>query len=756
MMPDSTFDQLAEEAAAGLQGDDELFLDVKQELRMHLEDKADDLRGQGHSAEESDALACKTFGSPLAVAAELVAAHAGRMRLRALARLVFLLLIVPLAIVLALYVGYDRFVGLSYTISGLCANDQTINKPLPKLPGATHLSDSYTQRAPLLEQLAGGMDKAANLRKYWEAHRQDPEAKSYYAYYAVFAAATAAPSYPNRNDTPPIDTHFVGEMQRGEQIEPQNALYNVLLAAYYLQRGILPRSEKSVPSPTDDVLDRRAFMLGIAELRRAAAKPYLHAYRVPIIQQKLNALPSPLLTEDYLERITLMASELFPDFPRYREMTRYLPGCARALLAEGHRADAEAVMDTWKPFTILLMDDSSSFLISAVVDRAIGERLATEGAEVYDRLGAPAKAREARAIAARLRALVTEWKATDAEKQTEEHLFREHGAYLAKVFLAEGLRNHLTEAELQPSRMHEHALIDEILVEGVILLLILALLASLAEGACWFFRLRKAGTRPLLLLPAGELGRALLLGIALPVAVYWLYSRWPGIGGREFGWLSHWPRFAAEWLCLAGVLCGLPAYRLLRYIDRRCHELGVVLPARGRVWWLYLHVGAVLVVALLFGGVLPLLLVLTTVYACFCVKNWPLAPRIGLVVLAVGVGQWIAYSGNRPIVNTMTILLAGVTVVAGLYTYFRVTNKYSRYFGTVALSLAPLFACSVLFLSLVVQPWFIANEVYWLRRDTAFWNHYQQAHQRPVGFNAVEEQATASYLVSLNKAMKGK
>ncbi len=127
-MEETSFDALASEAAAGLKGDRELFLEIKEELRTHLEDKAARFARDGHGEAESIALSKKSFGSPLDMAAELVEANRGRMRLRALLRLAFNALIIPLAIVLALYMGYGRlarFAWLQAKISSLSESAPT-------------------------------------------------------------------------------------------------------------------------------------------------------------------------------------------------------------------------------------------------------------------------------------------------------------------------------------------------------------------------------------------------------------------------------------------------------------------------------------------------------------------------------------------------------------------------------------------------------------------------------------------------------
>ena len=184
--------------------------------------------------------------------------------------------------------------------------------------------------------------------------------------------------------------------------EPQNALYNVFTAECYLIRGIMTREEMSVPDSPDEVRDRQAFELGIAELRKAVRKPYLHNYRLAILRKELDAMPAPRFTEDYLQRVTLVLSELYPEFAKWRTLARKIPGCARVLLAEGRRTDAEAVMDSWKPLSLLLIQDTTDrTLLQTLVARAVTAMLAKGASDVYVQLGATAKAAEARGTCTR-------------------------------------------------------------------------------------------------------------------------------------------------------------------------------------------------------------------------------------------------------------------------------------------------------------------------------------------------------------------
>ena len=68
-MQEQSFEKVAEEAAACLKPDRELYLEVTAELTGRLEDKAAQFAREGHTAEESAALAQQAFGSPQEMAA---------------------------------------------------------------------------------------------------------------------------------------------------------------------------------------------------------------------------------------------------------------------------------------------------------------------------------------------------------------------------------------------------------------------------------------------------------------------------------------------------------------------------------------------------------------------------------------------------------------------------------------------------------------------------------------------------------------
>lgn len=721
-MEEHTFDQLAADAAAGLKADQEVYRDVTQELHTFLEDKTERYRREGHSGEESVALAKKAFGSPLDVASELLTANRGRLRLRALLRMGFNALIIPLAVLLALYLGYGRFAQLQNMNAWLTRatspypTESTLKLPTLPLMGVDIDSNPKENDTTLVGQLYGNYRTADSIRRYWEAHRDEPDSHMIYAYFAVF-------------DEPRDEGQYVSDMRQGEQIEPQNALYNVLLADYYLKRGVLAEkdSRENDRQPAGDLLlDRRAMELGIAEMRQAAAKPYLHTYQMEILKKRLDSLPRPLLTEDYLRRVNISAGVLFPELNRFRNVARRTSAAARLLAVEGRSAEAEAAMDTGKPYSVLLTRDSNSHLIGALTAQAVAVILTQDGAQVYRQLGKQAKAREAQGTYARLWDLKAAQK-TEREKGrvTIKADLEQHSSQYAAVFLpvfpvASGAPP-VTDRELIPNRMHEHVLYEETGVGMLQMVLVLLLLGTVLQGMLWHYRLRSAASVPLLLLPpAREIARVLWWGLVLPILIYAVYSRLPIVGGREFSWSAHGWRFSLELLVLGILVLWLPARMIHRYVRRRCDDLDIPMPPARKERTISLtvrsmsYIAAVLLVAAVF---LP-------------IADTPEAIKLGGLLIA------------------LFLIVIGVRHAASK------RRDYGLYYGTLAWSMAPLYAFAIILLAVTLQPLLLSREAAWLRKDTLMFGH-----SNPNQFTActgVEARVTQYYSQQLLQVLEHK
>lgn len=718
-MQEQSFAQLAEEAAAGLKADRELFLDVTQELHTHLEAKAESYTRQGKSEEESVALARKAFGSPLDVAASLLKENRRRMKLHSLARMTLGALIVPLAILLALYVGYGRFARQQSSLKLLDGSfdPSAPSEHLPMLPFFSTSPQEIEKQSTLFNELDEKADHGAHILRYWTAHRQEPDSYRYYAYYAASAEF-------------PVEIkdgqQYITAMRQGEQVEPDNALYNILLAYYYLVRGTKQventRRMPDLSKSTYAIADQEAFAAGVNELRKAARKPYLRTYQMQIFQQKLSSLPAPLLTEDYLAQTAIAASVPFPQLVKYRDLARRFPDGALAMARVGKTREAESIMDLWRPMSVLLAGDSQGLLISDLTSQACAVEMTGRGIDVYTEIGATAKAREARSMHERLKQVKDEYRTGGHDtRMVDGEYTRKHGGMLARFLFPVFGSVGPTANELIPTRMLEHIVIEEFVVQVMLIGFALALIGTLLQAWLWLFRLRGAASVPILLLPpAREIGKALLFGIALPMLVYWLYSRLPVIGGREYAMRYMWPRFLAELAIVCGIMAWLPARLLRRYMRRRCEELDIPMPPprQKRV--------IVTRARLLIAGALALAATAILVPAV----SVPEIPRIVAIIMAVGM------------------------MIAAIRTARHATNPYGLYTGTLARSMAPLYALTIIFLSLTAQPWLLYQEVHWLRKDTVCFSLFSDRHAETFQATSIETRAAERLSRMLQTALR--
>jgi len=697
------FEKLAEQAASGLKSDPELYLDVKQELCSHLEDKAESFAGEGKSEEESVELSCKSLGSPMDMAAELLNGNKQRMKLRSLMRLFLGGLIVPVAIVMAFGVVFWRYTRASNVLD------------VPTLLGSSGLFgiekvDREDQNL-LAYKLRGGNENAPQIRKYWETHRSDPDSRMYYAYYAIFL-------------DPKKDASFVDAMRLGEKIEPKNALYNVLMADFYLNRGVQSRTDfprDSKKAAVDKILDHDAFSLGIVEMRKAALKPYLYTYQMQILRKKVNSLPNPVLTEDYVRHINVSASELFPNMATFRDVSRRMPAAVRLLIADGHPAEAAVLMDTWKPYAKLIASESNPILIHCLVAHAIDTILSKEAIPIYTNLGLNSNAKEAGEIYARLAELKHQWRSkTSLSYKNTEKLSDEHGSIIARMLVPIMGDVKMTDDDLKPGRMHEHVMMEEGVTLGTLAVLALLLIGTLVQSILWLYRLRQAASVPILLMPPGQLiARALVFGIVVPVLIYWFYARVLPFGGRDYGLASvMWPRFVAELSVMALLILSIPTTIIRRYIRRRCVDLNIAVP---------------------------------------CVKNEIVSTWIvrGATILAIGLvvvikAYWINIS---PVFTTLGVLFAIAITVFGIRFIIRKRTQHGLYYGTLAKSLIPIYALSMVLISVTLQPLLLRSEASWLKKDKLIYGYLADRHNTTVGFTGMEQKATRKYWGLLKQAL---
>jgi hypothetical protein len=692
-MNEESFDQLSEQAAAGLRADPELFLDVKQELRTHLEEKAEYFSSQGHSHKESVELAGKSFGSPMEVASEILEGNKARMKFRGRVRLLLGALVVPLAVILALYLSLGRVLsitGVEQALTNRGAN------PMARL------FNPYPDRGiEIRRQVFDGTPKS--ILSYWKRHQSDSESGMYYAAYLLSLAT-------RRTDK----KMYEEAARRGQHLEPNNAFYNLAVAGCCFQRGILSRDEKDyhLKNKTDDLLDRRELELGIAEAREAVRKPYIKTYRLDLLRKELNTMPPAIFTEDYIGRLDLMEGEVGAPDIIHRRVAFGLTAAVRMMIREGRRKEAEDLLTTCYQLAGLIADEPDQDLIDELSNLATLGMLAGESAEGYSALGDTAKAKRFKSIHQKLRSIT---KKNDGRASI---VYDRASMLTAMMVGAVHYKPKISDLELAPGRMHEHVLMEEAAIVTLLAVFLSVMLIAVVSGYLYLHGARGAASVPMLLLPPVKIVlRALLLGIALPMLIYWIYSRLPVIGGREYSISSAFRcRFASELFILWMVMFIVPIRIIRGYIRGRCRLLEIDVPA----------------------------------------NRAETVIQVTMRILVLTILCTLAAAGMNGFSDLMVVilLLSAVGMIANLIHARREHKRHPLYYGTLARSMVPLYALAIIFLALVVQPWLMYNEAKLLREDKVGIGYVGKATCYGGGISGVDPRVAAEYASRMRDALK--
>jgi hypothetical protein len=502
------------------------------------------------------------------------------MKARALARMALRAVLVPAAVLIALVLGYGgivRALDLVFVLNHLTYNGSTFN--LPHLPW----SKPALQRLETLEkipQIAAGRD-AQRCYALWQSSKDGAISRVLYATYALMLLKEDNGNLPA----------FERAMREGGRVDPSNALYHYLLADAYFDRAMEYTATKIAEDKRTHqvtyrydyrLLDRDMLEKGIREFQAALAKPALRTYHTELQRMQFAALPAPRHSEDYLDRIAIAASILFPELAHFREVGRRFPYAGLILIKEGRTSEGERLLHAWKPYTEHLLGDHNPFMIHYLAAASIGSGSSETCAQQYDALGRRETAREMRLEADRRLRPYQEWR---ANRQDPNHrLIEQHAGMLTSILYPVGGGHgapKIEPKELAPTRGLDQTWLEITGASGLLVLLTLAMLYVAAVTLFFSLGRKKPEERPLLILPGWrELARILGLGVLLPLIVYFAITR-SGLDGRQYGFRAKdWPAvvFYAELVLLGGVLLILPLVLAKRALDYRCRALGIARP----------------------------------------------------------------------------------------------------------------------------------------------------------------------------------
>lgn len=688
--PDKT-QKLIEEMTSVLKGDEELRLDVHRELSAHFEDTKAAFLEEGKSEEESDELALKAFGEPTRIADHLADSNLNRMKFRASMKICLSRILVPLSLLMAIWMGVHyaqrmKVLAIAGISEGLfCMEDG--DSYIPEEAEFLFLGDQTR------------LTKSAQQRAIWE---KAPENKVYFANYF----RELLHEYQDEENEISF-SQLKKELRLGEKLDPDNAYYNYVLAAVLFAEGYdLPLRLGVEISDSDWIIhDEEMLASAVEELKKAEGKPGYRRYIVAVMTERIGLLPETRRMEDSIAKMGHMAAIVIPELQYMRKLFQAVPHYVKTNPPGLTHEDAGTLLNAWQVFTRKANRDTCS-LIDVLVMHAIISKSGEKTAEVYKSMGNLKAARQTSLLANKLSESKERWNAAKKSETTKKNevQIKQRAGILATVMLP-AIGAVIDENTLRPGRM-----LDFVLAEQFTLSLVLWSLVVFMIGA-WMLtlvcrRVRGGGPAPLLLLPPLKVIMKILgLGMLLPVILYAVYTRWTGWSSHEYSIVYMMPRNGLEFLLLMVTYLALTTSMAAAFIQKRCKTLDLPMPnVLGKPWraafWIGLA-GAWIICLTLTGPMVEM------------IGAW------GLVMLGVAF-------------NLIFFLTYLVIFITGCIT----RRAHGLYYGTLARSLMPVYACAVLFIGGICLPWLQYQETALLQQDQLFGPEIKD------GFSSVEEELT--------------
>ena len=547
--------------------------------------------------------------------------------------------------------------------------------------------------------------KSAQQRAIWE---KNPDNKVYYANYI---RELVGDYMDEEYGVPPavsID-ELEKEIRQGEKIDPDNAFYNYIWAAILFRRGAEWESNPEEDRDEWVINDPTLLDSAIVELRKATSKPYYRRYHDELNEERLGFFPETRRIEHRLVKLAFLAGLRLPELGLVRDLFKAIPQFVES--NELSESEASQLLDTWQDFLKQSIPDAYC-LIDVLVLNAVATLSGEKVAEVYESMGQLESADNTREYAEKLSQPITQWKDNRANMPFGDDPIKL--GILASMLLP-SIGEPITREMLAPSTQVERvAFLEQMIAHSMLVVLVLLIIfAFILRSIC---QLAANGRSPNLFIPSlKEFFRVFGLGVLLPVAFYYVYTRHSGISSYENSLRDY--RIFLE-VGLFVVTCfAMSTWLGMDFIRQRCEKSGISAPQSVRPLWKGLFFGALSVSWIL------------------CILARPLFGHIKLMDdILLGLMVFLAL---KFAVTCIIVFFKGVISRKGL----------GAYYGSLARSLMPIWACVILFIGGLGIPWLHQQETALLKKDTLMAGSVG-------GFTAVEERLTHRLRDGMADALK--
>ena len=355
-------------------------------------------------------------------------------------------------------------------------------------------------------------------------------------------------------------------------------------------------------------------------------------------------------------------------------------------------------------------------MIDVLVLNAVAKLSGEKVAEVYESMEDLESADNTREYAGKLSQPITQWKGNKANMPFGDDSIESIKLGILASMLLSSLGEPITGEMLAPgNQVARVAFLEQMIAHSMLVLLVLLIIfAFILRSICQLTT--TDGRAPNLFIPSlKEFLRIIGLGVLLPVAFYYVYTRHSGISSYENS-LRDYRSFLEVGLFV--VTCfAVSTWLGMGFIRQRCEKLGISVPQSIRPLWRGLFFGALSVSWIL------------------CILVRPLFGHIRLmddILLGLMSGLGLIFLVICIIVFFMGVILR---------------KEFGSYYGSLARSLMPIWACVILFIGGLAIPWLHQQETALLKKDTLMASSVG-------GFTAVEERLTHRLRDGMADALK--
>jgi hypothetical protein len=717
-MDKAKLEKLLDDLTVGLEADPEVRLDVKSELRSHLEEKIEENLRSGLNEEESAKQALKAFGDTVCISDGIAAANTGKMSLRGKLRVLAGALLIPAVIICAFISFNPAKMQISFSPGHLMEGSACFADKLGWRDKDFWFLERYTPDEKLI--LYGDKNRKSRAEQQKAIWERFPNDKVYLANYILMLLAE------KKKDKAWGET-MSSMLKIAKRLDPDNAFYDYVNTGLLVEKGLKEESKRKRVMKNGKetvkeeffftVKDRKLMDEAVEAYLAGTRKKYYRTYIMDMLRRRLDIMGKPLSIVENIRQIAVSAGVLLPHLSNLRSTVRSTLGYAEILQKEGRQQEALRIIAPWKPFLKQITEDAN-FLIDVLVDvaiAAIGEKTIPE---IYRKAG---KTKLAEAAGHELKMILEpykNWKAEIAENNIDLKVLEKTGVLAAMLLPALGKMDY-SEEDFAVSNKIEYTALEKFAVVVLNALFMTGMIGALLTALYW--RLR-SGRKALLLAPsAGLVGRILLLGIILPLAVYLLVSISGILGGHEYNISSNFIALGAQFIILLTVIPALIFIMIRKHTRRRCRELDIAYPESGKS-----RVDQII-------GITAILYFL--VFAILPLRYSPPQGELPLSIMIVG---WI---GAIIVVACIIVL-----IVRYLLTIFS-DGKYALYYGALAKTLTPVLALALIFMTLLVIPYLEWRESDLIGKDKILYG-------TPKSFTHAEYQVVQRLKNGILKAME--